>query len=62
MKVGDEIWVGGFGWCEVTNLFDEEGDELDDDAPEWPTSAVAKTPDGQWLAMTLSDVEPMKKH
>lgn len=61
VRLGDVIYLPDFGWCEITNLFDDEGDEIDGTS-EQPVAAVGKTPDGQWVSISLdSGVEPLRK-
>ena len=42
--------------CEVTNLFDVDGDEIlpDDEDPEEATAAVVHLPSGLWLSIDLT--------
>jgi hypothetical protein len=42
--------------CEVTNLFDVDGDEIlaDDESPEEATAAVVHLPSGLWLSIDLT--------
>lgn len=45
--------------CEITNLFDEEGDETDD--LEQAYSAVAKLDDNNWFTIDISEFNPPER-
>ena len=40
--------------CKVTNLFDEDGDEIaEDETDAKPAAAVVKLPNGKWASLRL---------
>lgn len=41
--------------CEITNLFDSDGEETDD--PDEATSAVVRYDDGKWFSLSLLDYD-----
>lgn len=62
VRLGDEIYLPDFGWCEITNLFDDDGDEIDGEDEPRAVTAVGKRADGGWVAIRLSGIEPQKKN
>jgi hypothetical protein len=46
--------------CPFTNLYDREGDEVDDAMDA--ISAVCQLPSGQWAAIDLTQFDPVTVH
>jgi len=46
--------------CALVNIFDDEGDESDDATTA--VAAVCQLPDGRWIAIDLTQFEPVVVH
>jgi hypothetical protein len=52
-KDGDQVLILADGTvCEITNMFDVDGDETDN--PDMAFSVFARHPDGRWISQQVS--------